>query len=172
MIQAQELIVHATAVAIDVAAAAAGAPAADGSSEDRPAGPPLGVLLRGASGRGKSDLALRLIDDGARLIADDRTVLRCAGDGILLSAPAAIAGRLEVRGLCIVPLPAIADVRLVLLIDLVDAGAVERLPLPRTETLCGIAVPLVELDPRENSAPAKVRLAVRAAACGILNRLD
>ena len=33
------------------------------------------MLLLGASGAGKSDLALRLIDDGARLVADDRTIL-------------------------------------------------------------------------------------------------
>jgi HPr kinase/phosphorylase len=172
MTQAQELIVHATAVAISGADVAAGAPVAGGSSDDRCAGSPLGVLLRGVSGRGKSDLALRLIDDGARLIADDQTVLRCAGDRILLSAPAAIAGRLEVRGLGIVPLPAVSDVPLALLIDLVEPGTVERLPQPRVEALFGIAVPLLAIDPLENSAPAKVRLAVRAAACGILNRLD
>src|SRR3546814_10156556 len=34
-----------------------------------------GVLLRGPAGSGKSDLALRLIDQGARLVADDRTAL-------------------------------------------------------------------------------------------------
>jgi len=33
------------------------------------------VLLRGPSGAGKSDLALRLIEGGARLIADDQTVI-------------------------------------------------------------------------------------------------
>jgi len=172
MTQAQELIVHATAVAISGADVAAGVPVAGGSSDDRCAGSPLGVLLRGVSGRGKSDLALRLIDDGAQLIADDQTVMRCAGDRILLSAPAAIAGRLEVRGLGIVPMPAVSDVPLALLIDLVEPGTVERLPQPRVEALFGIAVPLLEIDPLENSAPAKVRLAVRAAACGILNRLD
>ncbi len=34
-----------------------------------------GVLLLGKSGAGKSDLALRLIDGGAKLVADDRTIL-------------------------------------------------------------------------------------------------
>ena len=32
-----------------------------------------GVVLLGPSGTGKSDLALRLIDGGARLVADDRS---------------------------------------------------------------------------------------------------
>ena len=45
----QSAIVHGSAVAVDGG----------------------GVLLRGASGSGKSDLALRLIDAGAMLIADD-----------------------------------------------------------------------------------------------------
>ena len=34
-----------------------------------------GVLLRAPSGAGKSDLALRLIDAGARLVADDQVEL-------------------------------------------------------------------------------------------------
>ena len=58
------------------------------------------VLLRGPSGSGKSDLALRLIDAGARLIADDQTELVRAGKAVIASAPARIAGLIEARGMC------------------------------------------------------------------------
>jgi HPr kinase/phosphorylase len=69
--------VHATSVAL---------PDADGGWS--------GVLLRGPSGAGKSDLALRLIDGGARLVADDQTELRCV-DGVLTAcAPDMLAGKI------------------------------------------------------------------------------
>ena len=43
----------------------------------------VGVLFLGAPGNGKSDLALRLIDGGARLVADDRAnvIYRISYDG-------------------------------------------------------------------------------------------
>src|SRR5690348_8948521 len=82
-----------------------------------------GVPLRGASGSGKSDQALRLIDGGGRLVADDQSELRGAGDAIIASAPPTIAGRIEIRGIGIVPSPAVtAPLRLV--IDLVPPEAV------------------------------------------------
>ena len=55
----------------------------------------LGILLRGPSGSGKSDLGIRLIDRGAVLIADDRVDLRRRGDNILASPPNALAGKIE-----------------------------------------------------------------------------
>ena len=60
-------------------------------------------LLRGPSGCGKSDLALRLIDRGARLVADDRVVLTVEDGAVVAAAPPPLAGLLEVRGLG--PLP-------------------------------------------------------------------
>ena len=120
----------------------------------------VGVLLRGPSGAGKSDLALRLIDGGARLVADDQVSL-AAGDGELYAcAPKALHGLIEVRGIGIRRLPALTRVRLGLVVDLVDAPMVERMP---EEDLCcvlkGVALPLVRLCPFEPSAPAKLRLA-------------
>jgi HPr kinase/phosphorylase len=121
----------------------------------------VGVLLRGPPGSGKSDLALRLIDQGARLIADDQTVLVRRGGALHAAPPAAIAGRLEVRGVGIVSLEHVADVQIVAVFDLAPARAVERLPEPRRIEFLSVALPALQLDPTAASAAAKVRLAVR-----------
>jgi HPr kinase/phosphorylase len=124
----------------------------------------IGVLLRGAPGSGKSDLALRLIDAGARLVADDRTILRRDGDLLLASAPPTIAGRLEVRGIGILTVPSVASCVLRLVVDLVAPGAVERLPEPRSASFLGLHLPLISLASFEASAVAKLRLAARTLA--------
>jgi len=134
------LIVHATAIAIDGSA----------------------VLLRGVPGSGKSDLGLRLIDAGARLVADDQSELCRRGEAIIARAPKSIAGLVEVRGIGIFRLDALAEAPVVLVADLVAPEAVERLPKQRRETFFGCAVPLIALAPFEASAVAKLRLAVGA----------
>jgi len=145
-----EILVHATAVAI---------PAPPGATPGW-----CGVLLRGPSGAGKSDLALRLMEAGARLVSDDQVSLTGEAAGLFATAPAALAGRIEVRGIGIVAVPALERARLVLAIDLVSRETVERLPDPATVTLCGVALPLLRLAAFEDSAVAKVRLAVALAA--------
>ena len=121
-----------------------------------------GVLLRGKPGSGKSDLALRMIDRGARLIADDRTDLSLGKGGrVIARSPAAIKGRMEVRGLGIEEVPSREQAEIDLVVDLVGAGEVERLPDPDFAVYLGRRLPLLRLDPFENSAPAKLALAAR-----------
>lgn len=124
------------------------------------------LLLRGPSGAGKSDLALRLIDGGALLVADDRVCVTREGQGLVASAPPALAGLIEVRGLGILPVPSIASAPLQLVVDLIAGGAGERLPPPRHITLCGSTLPVLALDPRHASAAAFLRLALRALRTG------
>ena len=114
--------------------------------------------------RGKSDLALRLIDAGARLVADDQSELLRCGDVLMVRAPAAIAGLFEVRGLGILRLDALAEAPVGLVADLVAAERIDRMPPRRAETIIGLAVPLIEIAPFEASAAAKLRLALRALA--------
>ena len=121
------------------------------------------VLLRGEPGSGKSDLAIRLIDAGARLVADDQTRLVKKSGTLMAVAPPPLRSLIEVRGLGIVklkPAQTIARAPLALLVDLVAPKKIERMPDPETETLLGVAVPLVALSPFEASAPIKVRLAL------------
>jgi serine kinase of HPr protein (carbohydrate metabolism regulator) len=122
------------------------------------------VLLRGPPGIGKSDLALRLVDQGAVLVADDQVLLERVGDHVLASPPETLAGLIEVRGLGILRLPYEVSVPVSLLVDLVEAEEVERMPQSATEVLLAISLPLRKLYAREPSAPAKVRLAMQHAA--------
>lgn len=127
----------------------------------------IGVLLRGASGSGKSDLAFRLIERGLRLVADDRVDLRRDGVGLLASAPAALEGLIELRGIGIValePAERVARARIALAVDLVPRAAVERLPEPARARYLGVEIMRVALDPFDASAPGKVAIALRAAA--------
>lgn len=117
-----------------------------------------GVMLLGPSGAGKSDLALRLIDRGATLVADDYTRLARTGGALLAAPPATIAGRIEVRGLGIVAMPHVADVPVALAVDLGEER--ERMPERRTAAFAGVAVPAVAIDPRHAAAPIKVELAL------------
>ena len=136
------LLVHATAVAIGGRA----------------------VLLRGPSGSGKSDLALRLIDAGAELVSDDQSLLERRGDTIVVGAPPTIAGLIEVRGVGIVRLNRAAEATLALVADLVAPEAVERLPERRFARILDILIPLSQIAPFEASAEAKLRLALRATS--------
>jgi serine kinase of HPr protein (carbohydrate metabolism regulator) len=123
----------------------------------------VGVLIRGAPGSGKSDLALRLIDAGATLVADDYCELAAVEAGpVTATAPAAIAGRIEMRGFGLLRLPHAAAAEIALVVDLSRSEEIERLPDRSTTRLEGRDVPWMRLDAFTASAAAKVRLAVRA----------
>jgi len=119
------------------------------------------LLLTGASGSGKSDLALRLIDRGARLVSDDYTELSLVDGRLLAAPPPSIAGKIEVRHLGIVTLPHVHNLPVALAIRLDDKP--ERMP-DRSEctAILGVAIPLLRLDAREASAPIKAEMALRS----------
>ena len=120
-----------------------------------------GVLIAGPSGAGKSDLALRLIDRGAVLVADDRTVLVRTGESVFASAPAMIVGRMEIRGLGILAMPAAGTVPVALAVRI---GRPDRLPVPAWRELADVRVPELMIDALEPSAAIKVELALRNIA--------
>lgn len=100
------------------------------------------VLITGASGRGKSALALQLIALGAQLVADDRTRLWQSGGRLMADAPPTIRGRIEARGVGILTTPAAGPAEVVLMVDL-DQEERERLPPEREAEIVGCSVPLI-----------------------------
>ena len=117
------------------------------------------ILISGPSGAGKSDLALRLIGRGWRLVADDYVHVFASGEGLYVTAPDTIRGRIEARGLGIIDACVQGVVRLVLAVDLVET-APERLPDPEMRSLGGRSVPLLRLTGFEASAVEKVAAAI------------
>lgn len=119
-----------------------------------------GVLLMGAPGSGKSDLALRLIDRGATLVSDDGVTIAAEGGRAIAHAPATIAGRMEVRGLGIVTRPHVGAVPVAICVTLDQP--VPRMPpeTPPIRSVDGLPLPVVALAPFEASAPLKVEQAL------------
>lgn len=122
-----------------------------------------GFLVIGPPGAGKSELLLRMMDHGFGLVADDQVLVDAQN---MASAPAALAGLLEVRGLGIFRLPFIAAARLRLVIQL--GLPAQRLPEPERHAATGL--PLIILDPASPAAPARASLALEAA-CGRVAQL-
>ncbi|MCB1335568.1 MAG: HPr kinase/phosphatase C-terminal domain-containing protein [Roseivivax sp.] len=119
-----------------------------------------GLLILGASGSGKSSLALQMMALGALLVADDRTVLTLRDGAVWLSSPPTIRGRIEARGIGILNAQSAPDTVLHAVIDL---GQVEnnRLPPERSITLLGCSFPLLHGSASPNF-PAGVMQFLRA----------
>jgi serine kinase of HPr protein (carbohydrate metabolism regulator) len=122
-----------------------------------------GVLIRGLSGTGKSDLALRALDSGWRLVADDRTLVWASGGELYGRAPAPISGLLEARGVGVVPVAVLGFVRLGLVVDATQ-GPVERIPEPEVVSVLAVRLPRLQFDLRYASTLAKIGLALAGRA--------
>jgi serine kinase of HPr protein (carbohydrate metabolism regulator) len=130
------MLLHATCIAIDKQA----------------------VLLTGAPGSGKSDLALRLIDTGAILVADDQVLLHRTGDIIMATPPATLAGLMEIRHIGLMHMPYTAPAPVALLVELPGLhDNLERLPTPDPIFLLDHPVPRLRLPSFAASTPAKIR---------------
>ena len=117
-------------------------------------------MISGPSGSGKSDLALRLMDRGFKLVSDDQTLVRRNGERLIASAPPNIAGKIEVRGIGILDVETATDVPIALLVEL--TSDIQRLPDDaRQRPILGIALPIVSIDAMTASAAAKVVLALQ-----------
>jgi HPr kinase/phosphorylase len=145
------------------------------------AGDWVAVLIRGASGAGKSDLALRCLAQAGttllgaaevRLVADDQTLIQPDGSTWSARAPAPIAGLLEVRGLGLLTVPHAPRARLILVADLAAPAEIPRYPAHRSVTLSPpgqrprLELPHLLVTPFEPSSPLKLLLALQRTAHG------
>jgi len=112
-----------------------------------------GLLITGASGAGKSGLALRLMALGAQLVADDQVQLHRAGRALQARCPDRIAGLIEARGVGLLRADHLAEVPLALVVDL-DRHEPDRLPPRREIVLLGCPLPLVLGRDAHHLAPA------------------
>jgi HPr kinase/phosphorylase len=151
--------VHATTVAIGAAGAPFGA------------SPAMAALLLGPPGAGKSDVALRLIAMGAKLVSDDQTMLS-ERDGVLYAHPhPSSRGHIELRGAGIVRLETAAAAPVGLAVTLGNLPPAERLPepahyVPPAPLRILLPPPLLRLAAFDASTPAKIAAVAAALASG------
>jgi serine kinase of HPr protein (carbohydrate metabolism regulator) len=124
-----------------------------------------GVLIRGGPGTGKSMLALALIERGARLIADDRVSLSACHGRVVASAPAGIAGLIELRGRGVIAVPHERSGVIRLIADIVSDEELERMPEANqlTAALLEIALPRQPVPARTEPALRLIEAALGAA---------
>ncbi len=127
------------------------------------------ILLRGESGAGKSDLALRFLNlekaDVSNqkhcLVSDDRVIISCEDGRLIVKPPTSIAGLIEVRGIGLISCAHIASAELKLVADLVSEEQVPRMQYPYEEDsytqIEGQKIPCIKIFPFEASAPIKLK---------------
>lgn len=120
-----------------------------------------GLVILGRSGAGKSELALQLMAIGALLVADDQTEFRLRGSAVIASAPTALHGQIEMRGMGLLHAPfVVAQVCAVVDLDHLETA---RMPPPRAFTLLGQDMPLFHrID--STAFAAALRLYILSAA--------
>jgi serine kinase of HPr protein (carbohydrate metabolism regulator) len=152
-------VIHATSVAVLGASAPFGRPVE------------AAVLLLGNSGAGKSDVALRLIAMGARLIGDDQTQLFLRAGRVYAEAVPNMSGCIEIRGVGILRMDRAPASPVLLAVRLRTDGSIPRLPEPEFYVLppsvqADVKLPLLTLNAFESSTPAKIAAAAAGLASG------
>lgn len=115
-----------------------------------------GLLIIGASGSGKSSLALQLMALGAELVADDQVTLTRAQKTLVASCPAPLKGLIEARGLGILQAKHCEKATVCAIVNL-DVIETERLPPKRYMDMLSVAVPLFHRGDTPVFAPALIQ---------------
>lgn len=113
-----------------------------------------GVLIRGASGAGKSHLVLALLEaanlrgEPASLVADDRVILEMRDGRLRARAPEALAGLIERWGFGIERMPHAPSSPLALVVDIVERSQLRRMPdeAERQTEVAGTVLPRIAVS--------------------------
>ena len=132
----------------------------------------MGILVRGPARSGKSALCLSTLRRAASLgidswlVADDRVLIEAGTDGIVLSAPAALRGLIEISGVGIVTEPSADRAPLTLVVDLCEPTAIDRMPedLDAAVTISGAMIRRVRLPARSAAFGADVLVSLALGA--------
>ncbi len=120
-----------------------------------------GILIMGESGTGKSDLALRLMDEGAILISDDYVDVTPNDGKAIANTPPTIEGLIEVRGIGLVKSDYENQCELGLVLELCNRDEIDRLPEAAYFDVEDVKIPLYKFDAFAASAIAKINLLIR-----------
>lgn len=122
-----------------------------------------GILFRGKSGSGKSELALKFIENkGAVLVADDIVVFKMRQNRLIGEAPQNIKGLLEIRNVGISRYDFVNEAEVGLLVNLVSSKEnLERLPKNKTENILGVEIPAIDLYAEDTTILEKIIVKLR-----------
>lgn len=122
-----------------------------------------GILFRGKSGSGKSELALKFIENkNAVLVADDVVELKVRQNKLWGSSPQNIRGLLEIRNVGISRYEYAEEATVSLLVNLLPAKEnLERLPKNKTENILGVEIPAIDLYAEDTTILEKIIVKLR-----------
>ena len=122
-----------------------------------------GILFRGKSGSGKSELALKFIENkNAVLVADDVVALKTRQNKLWGYAPENIRGLLEIRNVGISRYEFASEAEVSLLVNLVQYKEnLERLPKNKCENILGVEIPAIDLYAEDQTILEKVIVKLR-----------
>lgn len=126
-----------------------------------------GLLIEGASGSGKSDLALRCLEHSFRLVADDRVLVWICDGRLFGRAPDSLSGLMETRGLGVLPQDNLRLCEIDLCVRCVSSDGVERLPDAASTEVEGVSISRIDLWPFDVSAPLKLVRAMQHLGAGL-----
>lgn len=119
------------------------------------------ILICGASGVGKSALAMIMLDRGAFLISDDQTQVYARGHQLFAEAAPNITGKIEVRNLGVLEIEQICETANIALITELSENAPRYIDEPDCEIVLGMNIPKVRIFPDLATAPVKLEYALQ-----------
>lgn len=121
-----------------------------------------GLLIVGPSASGKSDLSLRLMDEGAKLVSDDQVLVTVEQSEhhskLRAEAPEKIKGLIELRGYGIIPVPHDLFTYLDLVIELKPFKELERLSYLHSHWILGCSLPKMMVDAAWPSSVSRIKV--------------